>query len=215
MTNQLITSNNSNTNKIFNKNKDDIKLINDTNGKRNINIKDFFPVKNNMDILKEDKEEEVVAESNTKIDTKTDKKLRKVADKANNKETYNFLSGIPYMDKSNNNSKLYTIFDIGDEEDKKKVIQPLLDCLKFTKSLAEKKVHDKLKLISQKRGDHDLDDDSIKNIYIPEDILSKELDRLDISGACAKSLGPVICGGCSGLNKNNKPVYRVFNMPLH
>ena len=74
-------------------------------------------------------------------------------------------------------------------------MQPLLDSLEFTKSLAEKKVHDKLKLISQKRGDHDLEDDSIKNIYIPEDILTKEFNRLDISGACAKSIGPVICGG--------------------
>ena len=74
-----------------------------------------------MDVLKEDKEEDVVAESNSNIDTKTNKKLRKVADKANNKETYNFLSGIPYMDKINNNSKLYTIFDIGDEEDKKRL----------------------------------------------------------------------------------------------
>ena len=74
MTNQPITSSNSNTNEIFNKNKDDIKLSNNANGKRNINIKDFFLVKNNMDVLKEDKEEDVVSESNTKIDTKTDKK---------------------------------------------------------------------------------------------------------------------------------------------
>ena len=51
--------------------------------------------------------EDISHEANNK-DIKS-KKLKKVGDKINNKETYNFLNGIPYMDKSNNNSRLYTV----------------------------------------------------------------------------------------------------------
>ena len=139
------------------------------------------------------------------------KKPRKAADKSNNKETYNFLDNIPFISRNCNNNKLLTIYNTNEKE-RDELMKPLIEKMKGTKSLAERSVHDKLKLISKSRGNNDLKDKTIKNIYISDNMPASDLyNKYDISGPCAKTLGPAICGGCSGLNGDKKPVYRVLN----